>query len=106
MEHAAFSPIGFVAVSICASLNLLRQNPQWWRLVKNRAVLRQLVNVLTRCAWNTLEEGVLDSFKELGPERGTVGLHQGANGVSRAENQVTSSASSFVIIGERPHSGS
>ena len=46
-----------------------RQNPPWWRSVKNEAVLRQLVNVLAALSWNTLEGGVLDSFRRPGTDR-------------------------------------
>lgn len=63
---------------MCASLKPpLRQNLPWWRSAKNEAVLRQLVNVLTRrCRGRGLEGGVLDLFKRLGTERVTVGLYQ------------------------------
>jgi hypothetical protein len=47
--HATFSPIALVAVPICAGPNPPRgPNPPWWRSAKNEAVLKQLVNVLTR----------------------------------------------------------
>jgi hypothetical protein len=83
-EHAAFSPIGFVAVPICAGPSPPpRQTPPWWRSAENEAVLRQLVNVLTRRCRGT-RWGEVCWIRLGGLERDGVaaGLHLKANSVS------------------------
>jgi hypothetical protein len=69
--HAAFSPIGLVAVPICAG-----PNPAVVEIGKERGSAEAASQRADAAlSWNTLEGGGLDSFSRLGTDRVAVGLH-------------------------------
>jgi len=72
----AFSPIGLVAVPICAGRNLPPRQKPVMEIGKERGSAEATSQRADAASsWNTLEGGVLDSFRRLGTERVTVGLH-------------------------------
>jgi hypothetical protein len=76
-EHAAFSPIGLVAVPICAGPKPPPETkPAVVEIGKERGSAEAASQYADAAlSWKMLEGGILDSFRRVGTDRVIVGPH-------------------------------